>query len=359
MPAARGRFGKAGLTGLAIVTVFAAGCASRGSGASNSASSGTGKAGVTDITFTQATPTLLWAPVYLAQDKGLFKKNGLNVKVVISGGASTAMEAVLSGSAQIASGGLSDNIELASHGKPLQAFATMATGDPDDIVVTKKFAASKHLTTSSPLAAKVKALKGATIGIAPAAALPQQLLGWMLRRYGLSLSDVTIVPQSTPATALASMAHGRIDAILYPPPAPQGAMANGSAIMWIDASQGEIKPPYWTGALATSSYIASHPQAVRAFARSINDALQYMAEHKAAAGQAIQHNFSSMSTSDYNATWDSLAPVFARTVAVSPGQYTSVVSFLKGVGVSVPASVAFGDVATTAVASKVVGPEGS
>ena len=81
--------------------------------------------------------TLLYAAIYVAQAKNLFAKNGLDVNVVVTGGSATSISAVLAGSAQVAGGGLSDNIAATAQGKPLVTFATLVNRNPDDIVVAR------------------------------------------------------------------------------------------------------------------------------------------------------------------------------------------------------------------------------
>lgn len=209
------------IAGVAAVLVMAG----LGTACSSSSANSNAGQGLTNVTIAQATASLLFAPIYVAQDRRLFRKNGLNVKVVIAGGASTALDAVVSNSAQFAACGLSDVVLLASKGKFVQAFASLVTGNPDDIVVTKQFAASKKLTTASPLAAKVHALSGATIGVVEAGTVPQQIVQWLLPQYGVNSSAVKFVALHDPATALAAMQHNRVDGIAFPPPGPQSAIS--------------------------------------------------------------------------------------------------------------------------------------
>jgi sulfonate transport system substrate-binding protein len=339
---------------LASAVGLVAGCG--GDPSEQSASAGDGATGATKVTLTQATDTLLWAPIYVAQEKGFFKQNGLNVKVVITGGASQAISAVLSGSADVAGGGLSDDLQLASSGKTLQAFATFVDGNPDDIVVTKDFAKKTGLTTASPLADKVKALKGATIGISSAGSLTEQIMDWLLPQYGLNPDkDIKLVPLHDPSTALTALQHDRVDGIVFPPPGPQAAVVAGSAEMWINTSAGEIKPGYWTGLLAQNAYVKSHPEVIDAMAKSVAQASQYIADHNAEAAQLIKHNFKSASDSAYEAAWKAQSLVFAKSIQVSRPQFDSVVSFLKGAGISVPPTVTFDKIATNDAATKVTG----
>jgi NitT/TauT family transport system substrate-binding protein len=326
-----------------------------GTACTSSSANSSGARGLTNVTIAQATASLLFAPIYVAQDHGLFRKNGLNVKVVIAGGASTALDAVVSNSAQFAACGLSDVLLLASKGKFVQAFASLVTANPDDIVVTKQFAASKKLTTASPLADKVRALSGATIGVVEAGTVPQQIVQWLLPQYGVSASAVKYVALHDPATALAAMQHNRVDGIAFPPPGPQSAISAGVAEMWIDSSNGEIKPGFWSGMVASSAYLRANKKTAVALARSLEEAEQYIGSDPTAAAKLIQKDFTGQSSAAYEAGWEAQEPVIAKTVAVNEGQFKSVISFLKGAGTTVPSDVTFSKVMTNAVAASVTG----
>jgi NitT/TauT family transport system substrate-binding protein len=309
---------------------------------------------LTKITLAQPTATLLWAPLYVAEARGLFEKNGLDVNVVVTGGSPTAISAVLAGSAQIAGGGLSDNIAAAAQGKPLITFATIVNKNPDDIVVSKDFAASRHLTTSSPLASKVKALEGATIGITSAGSLPQQFVDWLLPQYGLDPSkDVTFVPLHDPSTAVATMDHGRVDAIVFPPPAPQVSILDGAAEMWVNTAKGEVKPGYQVGLMTSASYLKSHPGIVRAVARAIAQAQQYIFANRHAAGGVIEKFFSDEPPKAYAAAWANQIQALAPRIDVTKSNFADVVSFLQTGGGKMPSNLTYPMVATNVVAQLV------
>ncbi len=315
--------------------------------------SGSKRQTLTKITLAQPTSTLLYAAIYVAQAKNLFAKNGLDVNVVVTGGSATSISAVLAGSAQVAGGGLSDNIAATAQGKPLVTFATLVNRNPDDIVVSKSFAQSAHLTTSSPLADKVKALKGATIGITSAGSLPQQFVDWLLPQYGLTSSDVTFVPLHDPSTAVATMDHGRVDAIVFPPPAPQLAIMDGSAEMWINTARGEVNPGYQVGLMTSASYLKSHPSVIHAVEKSIAEAQQFIFSNRHASGGAIEQYFADEPPAAYAAAWANQIQALPAKPDVTLANFNAIVSFLKASGGPMPANLAYGMVATNAVAQSV------
>ena len=149
------------------------------------------------ITIAQATDSIIHGPLYIAKAKHYFEDQGLDVNVVIIGNATNAVNAVLSGSAEIASTGTADDVLAASRGKPLVAFATLTRRDSDNVVIAKRVAEAKNINASTPLAARIAALKGLKIGISSVGASTDQVLHWLLATHGINPDkDVQTVPSA-------------------------------------------------------------------------------------------------------------------------------------------------------------------
>ena len=73
--------------------------------------SGCNDNGLTNITIAEVTHSLFYAPQYVAINKGYFKDEGLNIKVITTPGADKTMAALLSKEAQIALMGKSPELE--------------------------------------------------------------------------------------------------------------------------------------------------------------------------------------------------------------------------------------------------------
>lgn len=303
-------------------------------------------------TIAMAIPTgvLIWAPVLLAQAEGYFAKEGVSVALTETNGAPIAISAVLSGSAQVAGGALSDAFSAAVQGKPLVAFASVVTRNGDDIVATKAFASKVGLTSSSPIAEKVKALKGATLGIVSTGDITQEYFDWLLRKYGVNPSGETFVPFPTPAAALGALAHNEVDALVYPAPVPNTAIAAGSAIMWVNTAEGEVSPPYWVGLMTTPTFIKTHSAAIRAVARAVEAALVMIKTHPAQAESAVRPYFASLTSSQFAASWNVAVHTYATSAAITAAQVTGVEGYVRSLGIEVP-NLPVSSLADTSLAS--------
>jgi NitT/TauT family transport system substrate-binding protein len=308
---------------------------------------------LTSVTIAQGTSSVIWSPIYVAEANGYFKKNGLNVTTQVTG-STTAVSAVLSGSAAAAATGMADSFASATQGKPIVAFASSAVLDSDDIVVTKAFAKKTGLTVKSSLAKKVKALKGATIGISQPGASTQQVIEWLLPQYGLTSKDVSFVAVGSATTALGAMEHGEIDALILDPPGPQDVLQQGIAVPWIRTSQGEIKPGYWVGLLTSSSYISSHRSVVAGLAKSMQEALNFIHAHPQQAKAIVQKSFPSIAPSTFASVWTAVYPAFPKTIVVTKTQVANVKSFMKVTGTP-PPTQSFSQLASAAISQQASG----
>ena len=85
----------------------------------------------------------------------------------------------------------------------------------------KDVAKSKGVTESMPLADKIKALKGLTVGVTNPGALTAHLAAFVIRKAGYNpQQDVNIVPIGSGPTWLAALENRKVDVALTAPPVP-------------------------------------------------------------------------------------------------------------------------------------------
>lgn len=288
-----------------------------------------GPTGRISLTLAQATDSIIHGPLYIARAKHYFEDEGLDVNLVITGGAANAVAAVLSGSAQVCSAGLSDDINAAMHGRSLIAFATLTHRDPDNIVMAKRVAEAKGITTATPLAAKIASLKGLRIGISSVGAIPDQVLRWLLTSHGINPDrEVQTVPVHDPATALSALAHGEIDAFAFGPPAPEAAVQAGTAIVLVDLAHGEVSPGYRIDLMATKAYLDSNPTVGQRLTRAIARAEKLIQSDPDDAKATMRSFFPKMPDQAFASAWTDMQAAFAPTPAVSVADVEEVMQFM-------------------------------
>lgn len=143
-------------------------------------------------------------PMVVAQDKGYFREEDLDVELILMT-ASVANMALLGGNVDFISSGPSV-VGAIARGAPLK-FVFLCFNRP------------MHWLYAKPEIKDVKGLKGKKIGVSAIGASTQFLVQEILKRHGLdSARDVTILGVGTTANRFAALQSGTIDATNLTPP---------------------------------------------------------------------------------------------------------------------------------------------
>jgi NitT/TauT family transport system substrate-binding protein len=208
-------------------------------------------------------------PIWIADDAGLFKKQGLNVKLV-SLSSDQGFPALISGQTQMASIGGSEMVSGAASGAKVKYLATL----------TPVFPYKLYTKLSS-----AGALKGKKIGITSASGSLYIATLAALKQLGLSAKDVNLVPLGSVTNVNNALIAGSIDAALSHPPATSKFEAEGFHSL-LDLAKQKI-PTSNVGIAATSSYVSAHPKQVQKFMNALAEGIQREKSDKAYAIQEL------------------------------------------------------------------------
>jgi len=145
-----------------------------------------------------------YLPLTIAEQLGYFKAEGLDVTISDFAGGSTALRAVVGGSADVVSGAYEHTISLQGKKQFFQAFVLQGKLPQISLGV----AADKAANFKS-----FKDLKGMKIGVSAPGSSTNNLVKQVLSKVGLKPTDVSIVGVGTGAGAIAAIKSGQIDAI--------------------------------------------------------------------------------------------------------------------------------------------------
>ncbi|HZR43799.1 MAG TPA: ABC transporter substrate-binding protein, partial [Ktedonobacteraceae bacterium] len=136
----------------------------------------------------QVTNGFAFFPLYIAVQEGFFKAQGLTLNPspppLLNSGAKLA-QAVEANSVEVGIGGTTDVYTISRVDSYVQMIGAVATGIFLDVVVSKHFEQQTHLSASSPLADKVKALVGKKIGVSAPNSATDALVTYLFRQQGL------------------------------------------------------------------------------------------------------------------------------------------------------------------------------
>lgn len=218
-------------SGLAAAGVMMVACG----GATTAPSSGTTSSGTTNeaatVNIGQSIVTLSNAGLYYAVTKGLFKDVNLTVNITTLQTGGTTVQAIASGSIDMAGAGAFDVAAAADKGIKLQAIG-MGSGVNTEMCGSKKFAQAHNLTASSSVEQVMSSFKGATIAITGANSAPDLILRYLLPHYGNVKpdTDVKIVALGSVPAEITAIQRNQIDGFLQSPPGCEQATATGAAL---------------------------------------------------------------------------------------------------------------------------------
>jgi NitT/TauT family transport system substrate-binding protein len=225
---------------------------------------------------------LFYLPLTIAERRGYFIEEGLQVEIVDFPGGAKALQAMMGGSADVVSGGFDHVIHMNSKGQNLQAFvAQLATP-------------ALSLGVTSAQAAKYKSardLKGMKIGVTAPGSSTHLFLSYLLASVGLTDDDVAVIGVGTGATAVAGVRSGQLDAIVNVEPAITALershhiaiVAETISVKGSVAVYGAALP---SGCLYTQrDFVQKNPATVQALANAMLKALIWL--KKATAQQII------------------------------------------------------------------------
>jgi NitT/TauT family transport system substrate-binding protein len=304
----------------------------------------------------QGTESLLYGPIYVARAKSYFAQEGLDLQVTLVSGGGQALAGLIGGSAQMAVAAFSVNVEAAVKGHPLLAFAAVQDESAQHLVIRKDVALKKGIGPRTSLTDRIKALRGTRIGITSPGSATDDLVRWLLVHYGKMDPDrdVEIVALHDEGTALAAIHQGAIDAMMFASPAPDRAIADGTAISLVDLARGQVPElrGFFIAVMATREYLAANAPVALAFTRGLARAERLIQTDPAAAKEAIRPYFASLDAATFDLAFAGNLPAYAKTPAITRSGVAAVVNFMTKPGEPAP-NVPFDAVATNRFADGV------
>jgi NitT/TauT family transport system substrate-binding protein len=209
-------------------------------------------------------------PVNVGDKLGIFKKHGLDLKIVYFHGGSKMSQAMAAGSIDIGDGAGTE-MALVAKGVPMIAICESAGPIPFIGI---------GVPWDSPIHS-IAELKGKKIGVSSAGSLTDWLAKQLARKEGWAPSDITIVTMGNAATSIiAAFREHLVDAYI------------GVSSLFLSMEEkktGRLLVPVsqYAGKLAAGTLYASkhiidtNPDAVRAFVAAWIETIDFMRTHKA------------------------------------------------------------------------------
>jgi NitT/TauT family transport system substrate-binding protein len=222
---------------------------------------------------------LCYLPTVLARRLGAYEKAGVDVELINVKGGSTALAAVLGGSADAVSGYYDHCVNLAAKDKALKAFVTYDRLPGLVLVVAPGQSAAIK---------SVRDLAGKKVGVSAPGSSTDFFLKYLLAKAGVDPAQVAVIGIGLDATAVAAMEQGEVDAAVMLDPAVTLLQGKYRDLRLLDdtRSEGDTRKvfggDYPGGALyAQSQWVSDHPKETQALTDAIVTTLGWIHDHSA------------------------------------------------------------------------------
>jgi NitT/TauT family transport system substrate-binding protein len=272
------RRGRRAAAALAVALV-AAGCGSASTGSSKAtvaggsskpaattaAASGSSGASLTPVTAVWTAPSASFLPMWIAEDEGIFAKNGLKVNMVAANAATNSMAALLSGQVQF----LHIVVDKA---------VTADFSGADVVTVAMPVDATLFYLYANKSIADIQDLKGKVVGDTGPGAATNIAAVVLLQHAGLTPGkNVTLTHLGSIPGEMAALKKGAAQAVILDPPFTLEAQQMGFHDVGNLPAIHYNYPSGWV--VVQKEWATQHAKVVEAYIRSLEQAVTYIKAH--------------------------------------------------------------------------------
>lgn len=267
-------------------------------------------------------------PLVVADELGYFEEEGVNVTLTDLQSGTKALEAVASGSADVAASFYDHTLRMQSKGQDYKAFVVLS--DSPGAVLAVPPAKASSITS-------VEGLKGQAVGVAAPGSAEDAYFSLVLGQAGLTMSDVSSVSTGTGASAVAALESGQVSAgWMYEPAFSQFADRNPGTGTLVDTRTVEgNKAMFGDGGYAAetlyakAAWVDSRGDDARKVATAVKRALEWMQDHTAAEiTELMPENLTGTDRDMYTRVLDGTLPMFTVDGKMPENGYVANVELL-------------------------------
>ena len=260
-----------------------------------------------------------FGPLYVARDKGLYAKRGLDVQLLLIENMSDTLAAMQAGRVDGIATTFDAVVLSVGHGAELKLVVGLDESAGGDGIIARKEIV------------KIEDLRGKKVA-AQLGAIPQFLLSKVLDKAGLSFSDIELVDMKA-GDAGAAFVAGRLDAAVTWQPWLGKAQTTEFGHILIDTRS--LPGLIVDGVALRSDLVASSPDQVAAFVEAYLEAMEFLKQSPDEAKQIIAAGLN-MSLSSVEESWNDVKFFDAKRnrefLASSDSSVSPAVDLLNSVG---------------------------
>jgi NitT/TauT family transport system substrate-binding protein len=170
-------------------------------------------------------PLLYYLPLTIAERKGFFKEEGLEVEINDFGGGAKSLQALIGGSVDVVTGAYEHTIRMQAKGQDVRAITELGRF-PAIVIAVKKDKAGQVKSAAD--------FKGLKVGVTAPGSSTALTTQYAMVKAGLKPTDAAIIGIGSGASAVAAMQKGEIDVISHLDPVIAKLESDGDIAVLID-----------------------------------------------------------------------------------------------------------------------------
>src|SRR5713226_52145 len=212
-----------------------------------------------------STVNVAFLPIYVTQDKGFFKDEGLDVLVVMFNAGTTNLQALIGGDVQIMAGGVPETVLARASGIDIKNFWAIPNVMPFQLY-------------GGPNFKSLKEAKGKKFAISRFGSLSEFLTRSSIRQFGVDAKDVTMLQIGATPARFTALASGIVDATVLWFPVSQRAKSLGFNLLF------DLKEiyPEWSnvGFIGREAWLGKEKEQVTKFLRAFQRGVRHTRENR-------------------------------------------------------------------------------
>ncbi|HLT75766.1 MAG TPA: ABC transporter substrate-binding protein [Ferrovibrio sp.] len=218
-------------------------------------------------------PLLYYLPLTIAEQKGYFKEEGLDVEINDFGGGAKSLQALIGGSVDVVTGAYEHTIRMQQKGQDIRAVLELGRF-PGIVLAVKKEHQGKVKTAAD--------LKGMKIGVTAPGSSTNFFANYLIGKAGGNYKDSAFIGVGGGASGVAAIQKGEIDAISHLDPVITKLQNDGSIFILADSRTEEGTKAIFGGSnpaavlYLKNEFIAKNPETTQALVNALYKALAWL-----------------------------------------------------------------------------------
>ena len=170
-------------------------------------------------------PLLYYLPLTIAERRGTFKEEGLEVTINDFGGGARSLQALVGGSVDVVTGAYEHTIRMQAKGQDIRGLCELGRF-PAIVIAVRRDLAGKVRSPAD--------FKGLKVGVTAPGSSTALTVQYAMIKAGLKATDAALIGVGGGAGAIAAMKKGEIDAISHLDPVIAKLEADGDITVLVD-----------------------------------------------------------------------------------------------------------------------------